>query len=145
MRTRLLERIANLEKSNPNGVIVPHEIALKRSIMNYLERLLNSRRGESPIDPYYGLPNMANFAGSLFAESSLQLERDIVEQIELYERRFTQPSIARVVDEADATAFRYELQGMIDIAEIGDVMRQFIVELKLNSSGRFNLEEKRGF
>lgn len=144
MRTRLLERIADLEMPNPNGVVVPHEVALKRSILNYLERLLNSRRGESPIDPHYGLPNMANIAGSLFAESSLQLERDIVEQIQLYERRFTQPSIARVIDETDLTAFHYELQGIINVAEIGDVMRQFIVELKLNSGGWFNLEEKRG-
>lgn len=145
MRKRLLERIADLEIPSPTGVTVPHEVALKLSIINYLERLLNSRRGESPIDPYYGLSNMANVAGTLVAESSLQLESDLVEQIQLYEKRFTQPSIARIVDEKYVTDFRYELRGMVNIAEIGDEMRQFVVVLKLNSSGRFNLEEKRGF
>jgi hypothetical protein len=34
---------------------------------------------------------------------------------------------------------------MIDIAEIGAVMRPFILNLKLNSGGRISLEEKRGF
>jgi hypothetical protein len=34
---------------------------------------------------------------------------------------------------------------MIDISEIGDVKREFIVDLKLNSGGRITLEENRGF
>jgi len=145
MRTRLLERIATLEVPNPTGVVVPHEVAIKRSVMSYLERLLNTRRGDPAIDPYYGLPDMANIAGTLHAVSNVQLERDIVEQIQLYERRFVEPSIEQVVDEKDSIAFRYELKGMIDISEIGVVMRQFILDLKLNSGGRITLEEKRGF
>ena len=129
MRTRLLERIANLEVPIPTGVVTLHEIAIKRSIMSYLERLLNTRRGDPAIDPNYGLPDMANIAGTLHAESNEQLEQDIVEQIQLYEKRFT----------------LYELRGMIDISEIGAVMRPFILNLKLNSGGRISLEEKRGF
>ncbi|MCE7505986.1 type VI secretion system baseplate subunit TssE [Polynucleobacter sp. IMCC30063] len=145
MRTRLLERIANLEVSNPTGVVVPHEVAIKRSIISYLERLLNTRRGDPAIDPYYGLPDMANIAGTLHLESNEQLEQDIVEQIQIYEKRYIEPSITQVIDEKNTTAFRYELRGMIDISEIGDVKREFIVDLKLNSGGRITLEENRGF
>jgi type VI secretion system protein len=145
MRTRLLERIANLEVPIPTGVVTLHEIAIKRSIMSYLERLLNTRRGDPAIDPNYGLPDMANIAGTLHAESNEQLEQDIVEQIQIYEKRYIEPSITQVFDEKNTTAFRYELRGMIDISEIGDVKREFIVTLKLNSGGRITLEEKRGF
>lgn len=145
MRTRLLERIANLEVPIPTGVVTLHEIAIKRSIMSYLECLLNTRRGDPAIDPNYGLPDMANIAGTLHAESNEQLEQDIVEQIQLYEKRFTQPAINQVIDKKNPTAFRYELRGMIDISEIGAVMRPFILNLKLNSGGRISLEEKRGF
>ena len=145
MRTRLLERIANLEVPNPTGVVVPHEVGLKRSIMSYLERLLNTRRGDPAIDPYYGLPDMTNIAGTLHLESNEQLEQDIVEQIQIYEKRYIAPSITQVIDEKNTAAFRYELRGKIDISEIGDVKREFIVDLKLNSGGRITLEEKRGF
>ena len=66
-------------------------------------------------------------------------------QIQIYEKRYIAPSITQVIDEKNTAAFRYELRGMIDISEIGDVKREFIVDLKLNSGGRITLEEKRGF
>lgn len=145
MRTRLLERIAYLEMPSQSRSNVSHESALKQSIVNYLLRLLNTRRGDPAIDKYYGMPSMANIAGTLKLESNNQLESDIVEQIRLYEKRFMDPAISRVIDDGDATAFRYELRGMIDIGFNEVVMRQFILELSLNSAGRITLEEKRGF
>jgi type VI secretion system protein len=145
MRTRLLERIALLETPSKTGVIVSHETALKRSIKNYLLRLLNTRRGDPAIDPYYGMPDMANIAGTLKAESNEQLEEDIVEQIRLYEKRFTEPAITLLVDRSDVIAFHYELRGMINVGLSEVVMRPFILDLTLNAGGRISLEEKRGF
>lgn len=144
MRTRLLERIANLEIANKKKLYTSHETELKYSIKNYLLRLLNSRRGEAAIDPYYGMPSMANIAGSIKMESNAKLEHDIIEQIQLYEKRFTEPSIARIEDSNDSTDFRYELKGMINVGLHGVMWRQLILELNLSSSGRITLEEKRG-
>jgi len=145
MRTRLLERIAYLEEPNPTGVVVSTEAGIKRSVIHYLECLLNTRRGEVPIDSYYGLPGMANIAGSLKSDSNENLEQNIVEQIQLYEKRFAEPTITQVFDERDVIAFCYELHGMINVSFVEVLMRPLVLALKLHSNGRITLEEKRGF
>lgn len=145
MRTRLLERIANLEIGNKTGASVSHETRLKRSILNYLDCLLNTRRGDTAIDRLYGMPDMSNIAGTLREGSVSKLESNIKEQIELYEKRFTQPSINRIHEATTVIALSFEIRGLINIAEIGVLMRPYVMDLTINSGGHISLREKRGF
>jgi type VI secretion system protein len=145
MRTTLLERIAALETVGSNYFITSHENRVKNSVKNYLERLLNTRRGDCRVDPHYGLPDMKNIAGSLLGESNKTLEQSILEQILLYEKRLIQPSISRLQDVNEVMVFLYEIRGMINISELGTLMRSFVMELRLNSAGRIAIKEKSGF
>ena len=144
MRTSLLERITRLEILDSPGLALSHEARVKQSVLKYLGQLLNSHRGNTPIDANYGLPDMANIAGALKAESNPELEKSIVDQIVRYEKRFTEPVLSRIIEE-DVIAFRYELRGKINVAEVGIHMRHFLIEIKLSSGGHITLEEKRGF
>jgi len=67
---------------------------VKKSIMDHLSRLLNTRKGSVPIDPAMGMSDMSNIAGS-FAQGTTQIIcQEVVEQINQYEPRLRQPKVA---------------------------------------------------
>ena len=61
---RLLERVSYWERGVDRSSQTQAE-TLVRSICNYLIRLLNTRQGSAPIDPLFGVPDLANVDGGL--------------------------------------------------------------------------------
>jgi predicted component of type VI protein secretion system len=143
MPIRLLERIAYSEIPASSGRPSSYEGMLKLSILEYLDGLLNTRRGEVYIDKNYGLPNMANIASNFVSGSKVKIGDAIVEQILLYEKRIHNPRI-REDDEIGSGIIRYILEGMVDVVEFSELLRNFAVEITVRSSGRITLKEKRG-
>lgn len=143
MPIRLLERIAYSEIPASSGRPSSYEGRLKLSILEYLDGLLNTRRGEVFIDKNYGLPNMANIAATFYSGSQAAIASTIVQQILLYEKRIQNPVIS-VDDATGRGVMRYILEGTINVVESGELLRNFAIEIDIRASGRITLKEKRG-
>lgn len=144
MPIRLLERIAYSEIPITNSRRPSsYEGRIKQSILLYLGGLLNTRRGEVYIDKNYGLPSMANIASTFYAGSKADIANAIVGQVLLYEKRFLNPSISEGEGD-DPRVIRFILEGDINVAQTGVMLRNFPIEILIQSSGQVVLKEKRG-
>src|SRR5690606_30498601 len=90
---RLLERLSGLGAEDRLGQIPRAEI-LVNSILDHLQRILNTRQGSVPIDPNFGVPDFTNLAGSFSSGTSEQIMLDMARMIQQYEPRLRQPQIA---------------------------------------------------
>ena len=108
VKERLLERLSRQEQPNRNDRRPPEDI-VKISIQGYLSRLLNVRRGSVPVDLEYGLPDMSNIAGSFAVGYVSEIQRDILLQIDLYEKRLLRPTIQQVVEEREIITLKFIL------------------------------------
>ena len=144
VKERLLERLSRQEQPNRNDRRPPEDI-VKQSIQGYLSRLLNVRRGSVPIDAEYGLPDMSNIAGSFAVGYVSEIQRDILLQIDLYEKRLLRPTIQQVVEEREIITLKFILTGQLDVGTIpGTLMKEFSMFLRINAAGQVSLEPMLG-
>ncbi|MDH4401111.1 MAG: type VI secretion system baseplate subunit TssE [Burkholderiaceae bacterium] len=144
VKERLLERLSRQEQPNRNDRRPPEDI-VKLSIQGYLSRLLNVRRGSVPIDAEYGLPDMSNIAGSFAVGYVSEIQRDILLQIDLYEKRLLRPTIQQVVEEREIITLKFILTGQLDVGTIpGTLMKEFSMFLRINAAGQVSLEPMLG-
>jgi type VI secretion system protein len=140
VKERLLERLSRQEQPNRNDRRPPEDI-VKLSIQAYLSRLLNVRRGSVPIDAEYGLPDMSNIAGSFAVGYVSEIQRYILLQIDLYEKRLLRPTIQQVVEEREIITLKFILTGQLDVGTIpGTLMKEFSMFLRINAAGQVSLE-----
>lgn len=140
VKERLLERLSRQEQPNRNDRRPPEDI-VKISIQGYLSRLLNVRRGSVPVDLEYGLPDMSNIAGSFAVGYVSEIQRDILLQIDLYEKRLLRPTIQQVVEEREIITLKFILTGQLDVGTIpGTLMKEFSMFLRINAAGQVSLE-----
>lgn len=140
VKERLLERLSRQEQPNRNDRRPPEDI-VKLSIQCYLSRLLNVRRGSVPVDLEYGLPDMSNIAGSFAVGYVSEIQRDILLQIDLYEKRLLRPTIQQVVEEREIITLKFILTGQLDVGTIpGTLMKEFSMFLRINAAGQVSLE-----
>ena len=140
----MLERLSRQEQPNRNDRRPPEDI-VKLSIQGYLSRLLNVRRGSVPIDAEYGLPDMSNIAGSFAVGYVSEIQRDILLQIDLYEKRLLRPTIQQVVEEREIITLKFILTGQLDVGTIpGTLMKEFSMFLRINAAGQVSLEPMLG-
>ncbi len=140
VKERLLERLSRQEQPNRNDRRPPEDI-VKLSIQGYLSRLLNVRRGSVPVDLEYGLPDMSNIAGSFAVGYVSEIQRDILLQIDLYEKRLLRPTIQQVVEEREIITLKFILTGQLDVGTIpGTLMKEFSMFLRINAAGQVSLE-----
>jgi type VI secretion system protein len=85
---RLLERIYLLEKDpdRREGHDTTRQI---NSILNHLQRVLNTKQGSVLIADDYGIPDFTNLPGAFSTGSTHEVERIIKNVIEKYEPRLT--------------------------------------------------------
>ena len=144
VKERLLERLSRQEQPNRNDRRPPEDI-VKISIQRYLSRLLNVRRGSVPVDLEYGLPDMSNIAGSFAVGYVSEIQRDILLQIDLYEKRLLQPTIQQVVEEREVITLKFILSGRLDLGPTpGTVVKEFSMFLRINAAGQVSLEPTLG-
>ena len=82
VRERLLKRIAQWQQGMPTD---PLNVPL--SIMDDLEKMLNSERGNALIDPAFGLRDLRSVFGSHGALDTDSIHKELLFQIECFEPR----------------------------------------------------------
>jgi type VI secretion system protein len=141
-RACLLDRL--LQIANPRAIagMSPERVA-QQSIMRHLTHLLNTRKGSVPIDPDYGLSDMNNIAGSFSSGTSEDICIEIIEQINRYELRLSNPKISSVSEIQDIISLKYELSAQIIGSQTVLANDSFSFYLRVNSAGRVRLEPRR--
>ena len=143
-KERLLERLSRQELPNLNDRRTPEDL-VKASIQRYLSRLLNVRRGSVPIDIEYGLSDMSNIAGSFAVGFVSEIQREILIQIDRYEKRLLKPTIQQVVEEREVITLKFILRGQIDLS-VGstEVIKELSMFLRIDSAGQVRVELANG-
>ncbi len=143
-KERLLERLSRQELPNLNDRRTPEDL-VKASIQRYLSRLLNVRRGSVPIDIEYGLSDMSNIAGSFAVGYVSEIQREILIQIDRYEKRLLKPTIQQVVEEREVITLKFILRGQIDLS-VGstEVIKELSMFLRIDSAGQVRVELANG-
>jgi type VI secretion system protein len=79
-RKRLLERITNLQVETDRTHLTQAQV-LTQSIVQHLQRILNTRRGSVPIDAEFGVPDFTNLAGSFATGETTQIIENMTRMI----------------------------------------------------------------
>ena len=111
---RLLERVSYWERGVDRSSQTQAE-TLVRSICNYLIRLLNTRQGSAPIDPLFGVPDLANVTGGLSSGATADIEEELRRVISRYEPRLLKPRVTAVAQGTEVLSLSFSVSGMIDV------------------------------
>jgi len=96
---RLLERLSYWEHGAKRTNLPQLEV-LTQSILNYLQRILNTRQGSVPLDSQFGLPDFTNGAGvSLTSGSFEEISASIEHMLSKYEPRLSDATVS--IDSSD--------------------------------------------
>ena len=77
--------------------------------------LLNTRQGSAPIDPLFGVPDLANVAGGLSSGATADIEEELRRVITQYEPRLLNPRVNAVAQGGEVLSLSFSLSGMIDV------------------------------
>jgi len=131
---RLLERIANLEDTSREAKLTPLEREIN-SIIQHLQRMMNTRQGSVLIALDYGIPDFTNFPGEALTTTGQKLEKILRETILKYEPRLHNVKIFFDNQPDDVLALRFKLDAIL----ASDNKVPVIFETVLSSSGRVNI------
>lgn len=92
--TCLLQRL-NRAASKDRGLAASEQDVLRSSILQNLERILNSRAGMSLACDGYGIPDLTQIVNGV-PERAREIERALEDCIRLYEPRLTQVEVEHV-------------------------------------------------
>ena len=115
----LLERIRRLE-SEPEGSETQIVSRRSRSVLNHLQRMLNTRQGSVPIAQDYGLPDLTNFPEESLQGTAKNIERALSQVLMKYEPRLAKVRIQFETKAGQNLILRFRLEAeMIDPREPG--------------------------
>jgi type VI secretion system protein len=127
---RLLERIHNLEKSP--GVRVERSYSiLINSIVNHLQRMLNTHQGNVSISEDYGIPDITNTPGESFGEMARNIEKNLQQLIIKYEPRLTDVHLTLTSDKDDVLSVKFKLEAIL----LKDKTTPVVLETVISSEG----------
>ncbi|HKZ18026.1 MAG TPA: type VI secretion system baseplate subunit TssE [Geobacteraceae bacterium] len=101
------------------------------SILDHLQRILNTRQGNVPIADDYGVPDFLNFLQS-YPDSVHQIEDSIRNAIDSYEPRLSGTSVTFIPRDDDDLTLRFQI--IACLATEGD--RQVLLETVVDADGR---------
>lgn len=104
-RIRLRERSPHLRDSDDPGKVVD-------SIINHLNHILNTRRGNVPIAEDYGIPDFTEFL-HYYPESLREFERAIRQSITQYEPRLKSVRVAFTPQDEDLFTVRFQISARL--------------------------------
>ncbi len=87
-KVRLIERL-NRHADERSERRVRDEERVRESVLGHIGQLLNTRRGNVPIDPDFGMPAMAQRGGDAAGQDQEVVNRAIRELLAAYEPRIT--------------------------------------------------------
>ncbi|RLB43297.1 MAG: type VI secretion system baseplate subunit TssE [Deltaproteobacteria bacterium] len=131
---RLLERIRNWKK-HPERRAKQDPKRLTDSVLNHLQKILNTRHGTVPIAEDFGIPDFTEFANN-YPDSLRGIERAIRNTILRYEPRLKAVRVNFLPQEEDVLTLRFQIIAKIATDEINlPVMFESIVD----SEGKIKL------
>lgn len=134
----LLERIRHLEKMP--AVRGTRDISLGvHSVMNHLQKMLNTRQGSVPIADDYGMPDMTNFPGEDLTAAADELQQVIQKVIQKYEPRLGKVDILFEPRAGETSLLRFKLEGAISNDRDGAL--PIVLETVVTAEGMVRIEE----
>jgi type VI secretion system protein len=130
---RLTQRIRNLERRGA-GKGTGDVSQVVNSIINHLQRVLNTRQGSVPIADDYGMPDFTNYQGLGLTEEAKDIADIIKSMILKYEPRLGGAQVTYEPDKDDMLSLRFKLQ--TEIVHVRD--ERIVVELEtvISSEGK---------
>lgn len=118
-----------------------HDSLVRKSVMDHLTRLLNTRRGSVPIDPDIGLSDMSNIAGSFAQGTTQTICEEVVQQISRYEPRLKDPKVAtsKLEQEREVITLRFEITGSLVDSSARTGPDTLSIIMRINSHGFIKL------
>jgi|GEM_PF-142518 len=129
---RLLERIRNYQK-NPDRRDSATPADMIKSVLDHVQKILNTKQGAVLIDDDYGLPDYTDIAGSFSSDKVQDLEREINRVIRKYEPRLIDALIEFEQQQDDVLALRFKIKGKL-MSEHQDV--PVVFESVVQSDGK---------
>lgn len=88
---------------------------------------------------------MSNIAGSFAVGYVSEIQREILIQIDRYEKRLLKPTIQQVVEEREVITLKFILKGQIDLS-VGstEVIKELSMFLRIDSAGQVRVELAHG-
>ena len=132
---RLLERIRNIEL-NPDRREGRDTGRRIDSILNHLQRVLNTKQGSTPIADDYGIPDFTNMPGAFSTGATHDMERMIKQVIEKYEPRLAKVRATFKSQEDDVLSLRFEIDARLADEEVPVTFETVVV-----AGGKINIKE----
>ena len=134
----LLERIRHLEEMPT--VRGTRDLSLGvRSVMNHLQKMLNTRQGSVPIADDYGMPDLTNFPGEDLTAAADELQQIIKKVIQKYEPRLEKVEILFEPRPGDTSLLRFKLEGAVGNDRSGFI--PVVLETVVTAVGMVRIEE----
>ncbi|WP_244212811.1 type VI secretion system baseplate subunit TssE [Pseudomonas plecoglossicida] len=109
---------------------------LTQSILQHLQRILNTRQGTVLIDPEFGVPDFTNLAGSFVTGETSQMIENITRMVARYEPRLKSPRIVMGEDAQEVLSLSFSLSGVVSI---NDRDMPLHLATRVSSDGRVSL------
>ena len=110
---RLLKRLRSWEqepqrreKNDPGRVL--------DSVLNHLQRILNTRQGNVPIGPEYGVPDFTDLV-QVYPDGVREFERSIKQTVQKYEPRLSSVRVRFIPPGEDILSLRFQIKGRLAI------------------------------
>ncbi len=107
----LLERLAD-PRPEAARTTQPNERQIISSVLEHLAKMLNTRRGNAPVAPDYGIPDIVDLVHS-FPEAIRIMEQAIRTTIEKYEPRLTSVRVRHAGSEEDVFCLHFEVSAVL--------------------------------
>lgn len=130
---RLLERLRSWERE-PHRRGNDDQRRCVDSIIDHLQKMLNTRQGNVPIAEDYGVPDFLDFLQS-YPDSVRQIEMSIRSAIERYEPRLSGTSVNFIPDEDETLTLRFQITARL--ATDGD--RRVYFETLVDTDGKISI------
>jgi type VI secretion system protein len=134
---RLTQRIRNLERKD--SVRAVDDLSyIVNSIINHLQRVLNTRQGSVPIADDYGMPDFTNYQGLGIDEEAKGIYEILRNMILQYEPRLHGAQVVYEPDKNDMLSLRFKLQ--TEIVHGRDEKSVVELETVISSEGKVRVE-----
>jgi type VI secretion system protein len=130
---RLTETIRDLERPD-RGKNQGDLSYIMQSVVEHLERILNTRQGSVPIAEDYGMPDFTNFYGESLNNQSQEIAHLIQQMILKYEPRLQGIEVSFVPGADDLLALRFRLKAQLLVLQ--DRTVPIMLETVVSSDGK---------
>jgi type VI secretion system protein len=111
-----------------------HAVQAADAVIEHLRVLLNTRRGEAPTVPHYGVPDFSDVVHS-FPGGIQALQKAIRETITEFEPRLKSVQVRHVPNDDDVLTLRFEITGRL--AEGGRLLK---LQTRVLAGGKINVD-----